>query len=106
MRTSDLRLVVTNHARCTMESKGFDPAKVTETFRNPDYMTSVSKYPDQVRLIGNGLALVGKVNEAERVFVLITLYQDGVLTPPRPDQLTTPEGQRYAARYAQGLGRG
>lgn len=41
-----------------------------------------------------------------RYFTVITIYQDQVLTPPRPDQLDTPEGKRYAERYLKGLGRG
>lgn len=101
-----LDLVMTNHARNQIESKGLDMAKVIQTFVYPEYETPVTRYPEQTRLVGNGLALVGKVNKAEGSFVLITVYEDGVLTPPRPDQLSTPEGRRYAERYARGLGRG
>ncbi len=104
MDTSRMRLVTTRHAERTIAEKGFDMGRVTKTFRNPDYVTNVAKYPDQIRLIGNGLALVGM--DKGDTFVLITVYLDGVITPPRPDQLNTPEGRRYAERYAQGLGRG
>lgn len=104
MDTSNLRLAVTNHARKVIVTKGFDAVNVSKTFQKPAYVTQVAKYPNQIRLIGNGLALVGTVRGDE--FVLITVYQDGVLTPPRPDQLHTPEGRRYAERYSQGLGRG
>ncbi len=104
MDTSSLRLVVTKHANKVIHEKGFDPYDVWDTFVSPKFETPVSKYPDQTRLIGNGLALVGREEGDE--FVLITVYLDRVLTPPRPDQLTTPEGMRYAARWEQGLGRG
>lgn len=104
IETDGLRLAVTNHARHVITSKGFDRRTVMETFHRPECTTDVRKYPGQVRLIGNGLALVGKV--VEDMFILITVYEDGVLTPPRPDQLSTPEGKRYAERYALGLGRG
>lgn len=101
-----LRLVTTKHAQTTIADKGFSPDAVRETFLRPDHTTQVRKYPDQIRLIGNGLALVGIADERKGIFLLITVYQDGVLTPPRADQMDTPEGQRYAQRYANGLGRG
>ncbi len=104
MDTSSLELHVTKHAARVIHEKGFDPYDVWDTFREPWYDTPVSRYPDQTRLIGNGLALVGRVEDDQ--FILITVYLDGVITPPREDQLRTTEGKRFAERYAQGLGRG
>lgn len=104
MDTKRLTLKVTQHALSQIAAKGFDPLKVRATFDAPDRVTDVRAHPGQVRLIGNGLALVGRVERS--TFVLVTVYVDGVLTPPRADQMTTTEGRRYAARYAAGLGRG
>lgn len=101
-----LRLEPTNHALVTILAKGFTPEQVLEAFDRPKKICAVSKHPDQWRIVGNGVALVGKPDYEEGCFVLITVYADAVLTPPRADQLDTPEGQRYAERYAQGLGRG
>jgi hypothetical protein len=104
LNTANLTLDPSTHALRTIRDKGFDPAKVRATFKAPTKVTKVTAHPGQVRLIGNGLALVGKV--VGKRFVLITVYLDGVLTPPREDQMNTPEGRRYAERYARGLGRG
>lgn len=104
IETDGLRLSMTSHARMTIADKGFDRYAIMDTFHRPECSTEVRKYPGQVRLIGNGLALVGKV--VQDMFILITVYEDGTLTPPRPDQMGTPEGRRYANRYARGLGRG
>lgn len=99
-----LALSVTEHAKRMVAEKGFVPIKIVDVFQHPERITEVTKNPGQIRLIGNGLALVGRIEHGK--FVLITVYQDQVLTPPRKDQLETPEGIRYASRYAAGLGRG
>lgn len=98
------RLIVSQHARRTIIAKGFDPRDVVAVHAAPSRVTEVRAHPGQIRLIGRGLALVGKI-EAGR-FTLITVYADGVLTPPRADQMNTVEGRRYAERYARGMGRG
>lgn len=104
IETKHLTLHVTDHACRTILSKGFDPYDVRGAFENPERTTEVTAHPGQVRLIGRGLALVGKIEGGR--FTLITVYEDGVLTAPRADQLSTPEGRRFAQRYARGLGRG
>jgi len=97
-------LRVTTHALRQIQAKGFDPAAVKAVHAAPTRVTEVRAHPGQIRLIGRGMALVGRVEG--RIFHLITIYADGVLTPPRADQLDTAEGRRYAERYARGLGRG
>lgn len=102
--TEGMTLIPTRHAITTMNDKGFDPALVAETFKAPDEVYPSRSHPGQFRVTGNGLCLVGRPDGNK--FILLTLYLDRVLTPPRPDQLDTPEGKRYAERYAKGLGRG
>src|SRR6478736_1648409 len=99
INTRDLTLTVTDHALRTILTKGFDPVAVRAVFSHPTRVTEVRAHPGQIRLIGKGLALVGKIDG--RRFTLVTVYADGVLTPPRPDQMKTPEGRRYAERYAR-----
>ena len=102
--TSNLTLKVTDHALRTILNKSIDPFAVRNVFCNPTKVTEVTAHAGQVRLIGHGIALVGRVEGG--FFTLITVYEDQKLTPPRADQLNTPEGRRYAERYARGLGRG
>jgi hypothetical protein len=102
--TSGFTLKVSDHSIKVMADKGFDPETVKETFNNPTQVYPSRSHPGQYRITGNGLCLVGR--PTGNIFTLITLYADRVLTPPRPDQLDTPEGRRYAERYEKGLGRG
>ncbi len=51
------------------------------------------------------MVLIGVTDETFN-FIVITVYYDKILTPPRPDQLNTPQGKRFAERYYAGLGRG
>lgn len=102
--TKGLTLDPTAHALRQIIEKEFNPLMVKETFENPTEVYPSRSHPGQYRVTGNGICLVGKP-EGTR-FILITVYADKVLTPPRPDQLDTPEGRRYAERYAQGKGRG
>lgn len=95
---------VTQHVRDTIIKKGFDAEKVRRAVESPEQVTDVLKYPGQVRAIGEGLAVV--LRPEGRGWLAVTVYLDRVLTPPRPDQMKTKEGRRYAARYAAGLGRG
>lgn len=105
IEVTGLKLSPTQHALKQILSKGIDGADILSAFANPDRAyPSGAKHPGQTRVTGNGLCLVGKIEGA--VFTLITVYVDGVLTPPRADQLNTPEGRRYAERYNKGLGRG
>jgi hypothetical protein len=101
--TEGFRLHATDHALKQILDKGFAIEKIRETFENPAKLYKNGKYEGQYRVTGNGLCLVGKPKGT--TFTLITVYADGVMTPPRPDQLNTPEGQEYARRYAKGKAR-
>lgn len=92
------------HFLQTCTDKGFNPATVEATFANPTEVYPSRSHPGQIRITGNGLCLVGAV-DGNRVR-LITAYEDRVVTAPRPDQMNTAEGRRYADRFQHGLGRG
>lgn len=98
------RLQLSKHARGQMEQKGFSYTALIAAFAKPTAFYPSASHPGQWRLTGRGLCLVGEV--VDDLFYVITVYLDGVLTPPRPDQLSTTEGARYAERFAAGLGRG
>lgn len=102
--TQGFALRPTAHALRQIAQKGFNPLHVKGAFENPDEVYASGSHPGQYRVTGNGLCLVGKPEGNE--FVLITVYLDRVVTPPRPDQLVTPEGRKFAERYERGLGRG
>lgn len=97
---------LTQHVRNQIIAKGFDPEHVRQAIVSPDQTTDVLKHPGQIRNIAHGVAVVLAPNMRGTEWTAVTVYADGVLTPPRPDQMLTAEGRRYAARYAQGLGRG
>ena len=94
---------MTHHALGQLRAKGFSIDDVQAAFDEPDKVYPNGKYAGQYRVVGGKLCLVGKP-EGE-TFNVITVYEDGVLTPPRPEQLDTEEGRRYAARYERGLNR-
>lgn len=101
-----LRPSPTGHFVEKMTSLGIDPDDIVETLRDPDrcYQSGPnSKYPDQWRLTGNGICITADARG--RDLVLRTVFMDGEMTPPRPDQLDTEEGREYARRYAMGMGR-
>ena len=98
------RLRMSQHARQQMEQKGFDYRAVIAAYAKPEEFYESRSHPGQMRLTGRGLCLVGQV--IEDTFFVITVYLDRVLTPPRPDQLSTTEGARYAERFDLGMGRG
>ncbi|MFS0885064.1 hypothetical protein [Aeromicrobium sp. 179-A 4D2 NHS] len=89
-----------------MNALRIDPDDVLETLKEPErvYQSGPnSKYPDQWRLTGNGICITADHRGPN--LVLRTVFMDGAMTPPRQDQLDTPEGREYAERYAAGLGR-
>ena len=92
-----------DHALRTALAKGFTSDQILSALHSPEKVTNVRKYPGQKRFIGSGIAVV--VAPRGSGWMVVTMYLDGVLTPPRADQ-TDPAGKRYAARYAAGLGRG
>ena len=100
------RYHVTKHALNMATRKGFTTEQIDETFRYPKRVYLSGSHIGQHRVTGQGLCLVGIPNPDTSVFTIITVYEDETITPPRPDQLITPEGQRYAERYTMGLGRG
>jgi hypothetical protein len=85
----------TAHFLKTLKAKGFDPAAVVATLKNPTEVYPSRSHPGQFRVTGNGVCIVGKPEGDQ--FVLITLYADRIITPVRPDQLKTAEGRRFAA---------
>lgn len=102
--THGLTLQPTRHALRTILDKGFTGEQILTAFSTPDEVYPSKSHPGQYRVTGQGVCLVGEPRGKN--FVLVTVYADGVLTPPREDQLSTTEGARYAARYQKGLGRG
>lgn len=94
----------TAHFIKTLKAKRFDPQAVISTLKSPTEVYPSKSHPGQWRVTGNGVCIVGKPEGSN--FILITIYADRVLTEVRADQLNTPEGRRFAARRAAGLGRG
>jgi hypothetical protein len=102
--TENMTITMTRHACKMAAQKGFDADTIMATFNEPERVYPSGSHPGQYRVTGNGLCLVGTPQEEK--FVVITCYADKVLTAPRADQLNTPEGKRFAERYAAGKGRG
>ncbi|KAJ3243153.1 hypothetical protein HDU78_000772 [Chytriomyces hyalinus] len=99
------RLILKQHAKDQAKTKKFPLRVLLETFSNPEQVYPSRTYPGQFRVTGNRIVLVGVPDHQSQSFTVITVYQDKVLTPPRPDQLETPLGQQFAQRYYAGLGR-
>lgn len=96
--TEGYTLRLTAHARKQIEAKGFNENSVNEMFGAPEKIYPNKKFVGQFRVTGNGICLIGK--PTGRDFLVFTVYEDGVMTPPRADQLETPEGKAYAALYS------
>lgn len=96
----------TEHFLRQMKIKGFDPRAVIDAWKDPERVYPSRSHEGQWRITGNGVCIVGEPEPETGLFRFITIYLDGVITPPRADQMQTAEGRRYAERYAQGLGRG
>ena len=96
--TEGYSLRLTAHARQQIEAKGFNEDSVNEMFSAPEKVYPNKKFVGQFRVTGNGICLIGKPTGKD--FLVFTVYEDGVMTPPRPDQLDTPEGKAYAALYS------
>lgn len=96
----------TQHFVEKMKTLDIDPEDVIKTLMEPKkcYQSGPnSKYPNQWRLTGNGICITADHRGGQ--LVLRTVFMDGAMTPPREDQLDTPEGREYARRYYAGLGR-
>jgi len=63
-------------------TKGFDLSLVVDVLDHPSRVTPVTRYPNQLRYIGKGIAVV--VDTV--TLTAITVYLDGVITPLREDQ--------------------
>ncbi len=102
--TNGIVLSLTKHAKKQAKAKEFPIADIIKMWEDGPEVVPSRSHKGQFRVCGEGICLVGvpKGNS----FIVITVYVDQELTPPRPDQLTTKSGRRYANRYAQGLGRG
>jgi hypothetical protein len=96
--TEGYKLAFTHHAQQQLDAKGVESVRAREAFENPEKIYPNKKYKGQFRVVGNGLCLVGQPM-SDRTFRVFTVYEDGVMTPPRPDQLLTEEGRKYAALY-------
>jgi hypothetical protein len=103
--TEGMTLTMTRHAIKQAVAKGFTAEQIQRCFDAPKKVYPSGSHPGQFRIVDQDICLVG-VPVSATEFRAITLYVNGSLTPPRPDQLKTEEGQRYARRYKQGLGRG
>lgn len=101
--TRGLTLRFTKHAQEQMEAKKFSWSTVQAGFKEATAENNTiypnKKFEGQFRIIAGNACLVGK--PMGNTFLVFTVYEDGVMTPPRPDQLDTPQGREYARRYAK-----
>lgn len=82
MKITDV--VFSGHFKKQFKAKGFQTSQVRNAIENPYKVTDVRRYPGQKRYCGDGVAVVMNGNTA------VTIYEDGVVTPLRPDQLSDP----------------
>jgi hypothetical protein len=101
--TEGFKLILSKHAFEQLKSKFGDIGieRAEGALSNPDKVYPNKKYEGQFRVVGLGLCLVGKPNYDTKSFHVFTVYEDGVMTPPREDQMNTYEGQKYAKLYRQ-----
>lgn len=102
--TRGVTLSLTKHAKRQAKVKGFPVSNILSMWENPDRIIPSRSYRGQYRVCGDGICLVGVPKG--KSFIVITVYLDQDLTPPRPDQLQTKAGRRYAERFSNGEGRG
>lgn len=102
--TRGVTLSLTKHAKRQAKVKGFPVNNILSMWENPDRIIPSRTYKGQYRVCGDGICLVGVPRG--KSFIVITVYLDQDLTPPRPDQLQTKAGRRYAERFSNGKGRG
>ena len=71
-----MKFYLTNHVQQQANAKGIDIETILYVLDHPKAITPVTRYPDQCRYIGKGIAvIVCKTNGA-----VITVYLDGVIT--------------------------
>jgi hypothetical protein len=104
--TKGMALYLRLHAKEQMEKKGFKLERVEMMFSDYEnnHVSPNKKYHGQFRICGDGICLVGQ--PFGDTFHVFTMYEDGVMTPPRPDQLETPDGQKYAKSYEKAIAGG
>lgn len=102
--TEGVTLSLTKHAKRQAKAKNFPISDIVAMWENGPKVVPSRSHRGQFRVCGDGICLVGVPKDNS--FVVITCYVDQELTPPRQDQLATPQGRRYAKRFAQGKGRG
>lgn len=102
--TEGLTLSLTKHAKKQAKAKEFHINDILKMWSGKPQVNPSRSYPGQYRVCGDGICLVGV--QKGNSFVVITLYVDQEITPPRKDQLKTKAGRRFAERYAKGKGRG
>lgn len=98
--TEGYKLALSKHAREQLIKKTgtVGITRAEQAFEAPDKIYPNKKYQGQFRIVGKGLCLIGRPT-ANGLFRVFTVYEDGVMTPPRPDQLLTEEGRAYAELY-------
>lgn len=101
--TKNMTLKPTTHALKQIVAKGFDADGILDCWNNPTRVYPSKSHPGQFRVINGTYCLVGKPEGSS--FMLITVYLDGVVTPPREDQMDTKQGRAFASRYAATGGR-
>ncbi|KAJ3277719.1 hypothetical protein HK104_003038 [Borealophlyctis nickersoniae] len=100
LNVAEYELVLTNHAMRKDEELGFNLSSIQETFENPTKIRPGWKYPDSYRVIRDDICLVGVPVKGN--FVVITMYWEDVITPPREDQMNDETGRLYANEYFKG----
>ena len=78
---------LTAHVQQQAAAKGIDLAQLQRVLANPDRITKVTRYENQARYIGEGIAVIVCTTNG----AVITVYLDGVITPLRPDQIARGE---------------
>jgi hypothetical protein len=82
-----MNIRLTFHIQEQARTKGIDLEKIGRVLQSPARITPVTKYPNQSRFIGEGIAII--VDTCSQA--AITVYLDGVITPLRPDQIARGE---------------
>lgn len=88
--TDSDRVVITDHIKEQMATKGISGKQVIGALRNPEKVTRVMSRPEfiargQLRFCGEGVAVVAEPKR-DGSWRLMTVYLDGVRTELREDQ--------------------
>ncbi len=100
LNTNGLTLSPTRHALVQIQTKEIDPNLVVDAFKFPGCTYATTEDPTKIRIVANGICLIGRV-EGDR-YVLITVHLQSPPTAVREDQLQTAKGRAYAKRLAAG----